>query len=126
MFEVRSGRVDLSEQFLDRSTVLDQFEWALERCHHFLIRVDAEGMAERGVEVRDLHGVVLRFVAVFVGRADNRATLDAAASHEAGEDVRPVIAAGVFVDLRRAAEFAEHDDQRLLQHAGLGEISDQR
>ena len=37
-----------------------------------------------------------------------------------------MIAAVEVVDVRRAAEFRQHDDQRAFQHAALGQVVDQR
>ena len=39
--------------------------------------------------------------------------------------MRPVIAAGVVVDFRRAAEFAPHDDRHIFIQAPLVQIGDQ-
>jgi hypothetical protein len=42
------------------------------------------------------------------------------------KQARPVVAAGGVVDARGAAEFAEDDDQGLLQHAVGLEVGEQR
>ena len=55
--------------------------------------------------------------AVGVGRADDLAALDAAAGQGDVEDLGEVVAAGVGVDLGRAAELAHPDDQRAVEHA---------
>ena len=60
-----------------------------------------------------------------VGRAVGVAALEAAAGEHAGHRAGPVVAAGVLVDLRRAAELAGADDDRAVQHAAVVEVLDQ-
>ena len=40
-------------------------------------------------------------------------------------DLRPVVAAGVLVDLRRAAELAPHDDRHVLVQPAVVQVFDQ-
>ena len=61
-----------------------------------------------------------------VGLADRLAAADAAAGQHGTEHVVPVVAAVVAVDLGRAAEFAEHGHERLVEQAALGQIGEQR
>ena len=65
-------------------------------------------------------------VAALVARADHLAGLDAAAGQRQRPAVRPVIAAQVGIDDRRAAEFAHRDHQRGLQQAALVQVFHQR
>ena len=61
-----------------------------------------------------------------VGGAVDPAALDAAAGEHDRLAEAPVVTAGVFVDLRRAAKLAPNRHQRLLQQAALVEIVQQR
>ena len=58
-------------------------------------------------------------------RADDLASLDAAAGQCDVEHLGEVVAAGIGVDLGRSAEFAHPDDQRLIEHAALLQVGDQ-
>ena len=58
----------------------------------------------------EVYGSVSTCGAVFVGLADRDAALDARAADHHAPRPGPVIAAGVAVDARRAAEFAHPDD----------------
>ncbi len=60
-----------------------------------------------------------------VGVAEDAAGFDAAAGEQDRIVVLPVIAAGVFIDPRRAAEFAHHQQQRPLGHAALVHVVEQ-
>src|SRR5881227_1765687 len=80
-------------------------------------RVDAEGRVDRGEQVPLRHRVVLHVLAVDVGCAVDLSALDAAAGQHDGPAVDVVVAAGPVVDLRRPADLAHPDDQRVLQQA---------
>ena len=91
--------------------------------------LDAELVQHRGVQV--VHGadVLDGGVAEFVGRAVDDAALDAGAGEPHGHGLVVMIAAdGTLVALRhrRAAELAGPDDQRVVEHAALLEVGDQR
>ena len=60
-----------------------------------------------------------------VGRADDLAGPHAAAGEQGAGDVRPVVAAGVLVDLGRAAELAPDDDRHVLVEPARVEVVDQ-
>ena len=62
----------------------------------------------------------------FVGGTDDLAAADAAAGEDDGVALRPVVAAGVFVDVRGAAEIAHPDDERGIEQARVGQIVEQR
>ena len=88
-------------------------------------RVDAEVAIERGDHVLEVDRAIGGAFAQPVGRADDLAGLHAAAGQECAADLRPVVAAGTIVDLRRAAEFAPGDDRHIVEHAADVEIFDQ-
>ena len=83
---------------------------------------DAELAIDRGEDIVVMDRSVLRDFGSGVARAENRAGLEVAAGEEHREDSAPVIAASVLVDLRRAAEFGDHGDQRRVQLATLGKV----
>ena len=64
---------------------------------------------------RDVH-------AVGVGRAVGLAALDGAAADHDRPAARPVIAAGVLVDARRAAELAHPHEDGVLPHAAIDQV----
>ena len=67
-----------------------------------------------------------RIGGVLVGLAVDLAAANAAAGEQDGVALRPVFAAAVAArDLRRAAELGGHNDQRLVQPAGLLQIGHQ-
>ena len=70
-------------------------------------------------------GVLDGVVAELVGRAVGDARLDAAAGQPDRKAVDVVVAA-VALGHRRAAEFAAPDHQRVVEHAALLEVLDQR
>ena len=63
---------------------------------------------------------------MLVGGADDLSAADAAAGEEDRSGRTPVIAAAVFVDLRRAAELREEDYQRFAQPAARLQVGEQR
>src|SRR5581483_4227189 len=63
--------------------------------------------------------------ACLAGPANDAATADAAAGKHHAERTREVIAAGVAVDARCAAEFPHPDDQRAVETAALTQIAHQ-
>ena len=88
-------------------------------------RVDPHAVEHGGRDVVGRAGIVLG-----IGRRGIRGPVDepalqAAAGHEQGVTLRPVVAAGVLVDLRSAAELARPDDQRLVEQAARLEVLDQ-
>ena len=87
--------------------------------------VDAEQVQHRGVQVVDVDDVLDGVVAELVGRAVGDAALDAAAGQPDREALDVVVAA-VALGHRRAAELAAPDDQRVVEHAALLQVLDQR
>ena len=93
--------------------------------------VDAEAMQDGGLEVVDVHGVLLGIEAEVVGSTVGHAGLDAAAGHPEGEDLAVVVssvflAIGAALGVRGAAELSAPDDERFVEHAALLEILDER
>src|SRR5690349_17450493 len=64
-------------------------------------------------------------VAAHVCGADDLISRRAGAGKEHRHRVRPVVAAGVTVDLRRTAKFAQCDDERAREQAALIQVVDQ-
>jgi hypothetical protein len=91
-----------------------------------LRRIEAEAPVDRGSEISARHRVFRRVRAKGVARAVNCASLHAAAGEEHGVAIGPVVAAGVAVDHRRAAEFPRRDDQCRLEQAAFFQVADQR
>src|SRR5262245_14466211 len=84
-------------------------------------------MIERAAEALDLVELVCHLLAELVGRADNAASLEAAAGgqHELG--IVPVVAASVLVGaaLGLAPHLAEGEDDRCVEQAALIEVLQQ-
>ena len=87
---------------------------------------DAERVVDRGQQVLGRDGPFLHVAAARLAGADDPAPLDAAAAEQDGEAVGPVVAAGVAVDQRRAAELAGAVDDDVVEHAALVEVFDER
>src|SRR5207244_11928548 len=60
-----------------------------------------------------------------VGSAEGLAGVHAAARHEAAAYRSPVVAAGLVVDARRAAELAPRHYRHVVEHAALIQVLDQ-
>ena len=63
---------------------------------------------------------------MLVGRADDLAAFDVSAGHEVGPDAGMMVSAAARVDAGSAAEFAEHADDRVVEHSAIAEVFDQR
>ena len=61
-----------------------------------------------------------------VGGADHLAHRQAAAGEGDRAEVAPVVAAGLLVDLRRAAELARDDEQDLVRQSAVLDVADER
>ena len=83
-------------------------------------------MVERGEDVLEGDRAVLGVTGRLVGRADHLAGAHAAAGQEGEIHRRPVVAAGVLVDLGRAAELAPDDHRDVLVQAAEMQVFDQR
>jgi len=88
--------------------------------------IEAEEVEDGGVEVVDGDGVFFGFGAEVVRGAVGVGFFDAGSSEEAGEGVRVVIAArAISLEEGHAAEFGGPDDQGVIEHTALFEISDE-
>ena len=79
------SRLRLTKQRGERLAFVSDGERAFAGAVEHLIKWDAEGVSDGGVELGDGDGVCLRFVTDFVGRAIDLTAPDAAACHEAGK-----------------------------------------
>ena len=79
-------------------------------------------MQQRGVEIVNFDDILDGVVAKFVGRAIGNATFDAAAAEPGGKALHVVVAAGRLGHWR-AAKFTGPDDEGVVQHATVLEIS---
>ena len=87
--------------------------------------VEAEEVQDGGVEVAVVVGVLDRAVADVVGGAMHEAALDAAAGEPRGVALGVVVSAGGVLGPRRAPEFAGPNDQGVIEHPALFEVSDE-
>ncbi len=87
--------------------------------------VEAEEVEDRGVQVVDVHAVLLGAEADGVGGAEEGAALDAAAGEPGGEAVGVVVAAGAALGHGHAAELAAPDDERALEQAAALQVGEQ-
>ena len=93
--------------------------------------VHAKEVQDRGVKVVPVHGAVDGFPADFISGAVGGAAFHAAAGQPKAKAVHVVVAPGTeFVAAglgeRRTAEFAGEQDERVLEHAALLEVLDER
>src|SRR5438105_5046260 len=116
----------LSKQLPDRLAVRKQRRTAVGGVIRNGVRVVAEEAKDSGVEVGGGDRMVGGVGARFVGGADGLAAADAAAGEDDGVALRPVVAAGGFVDDRRAAKIAHPDDERRVEQPALRKIIEQR
>src|SRR5947208_720177 len=83
--------------------------------------VDAEVVIERGHDVLIVNRPADGSGGVAVGFADYLAGAHSATGEQRHADSGPVVAAAVFGDRRRAAEFAPGDDRDVVDQAALVE-----
>src|SRR6185436_20880063 len=86
---------------------------------------DAEGLIDRGANVRRADRLVLDVAGLRVGGAVEGAAGDAAAEEDVAVAVGPVVPPRVAVDLGGAAHFALHHNQCLVEQAAVGQIFQQ-
>src|SRR5262245_49851843 len=82
-------------------------------------------MVERGVDFLERDGTRFGLAAEAIGGTNDVARFHATAGHESARDARPVVAAGVLVDLRRAAKLAPGDDRTIVGQAALVQVLNQ-
>src|SRR5262245_30309706 len=80
-----------------------------------LRHVDAQVLVERGEDLLEVDGTLGGFFAEAVGGADDLADAHSAAGEERAAYVRPVVAAGLFVDARSAAELAPNNHGHVVE-----------
>ena len=93
--------------------------------------VDAEQLQNRGMQVMHVHRVFGDVVTKIVGLADRHAGLDATPGHPRGEAARMMVAAVVVfgepaLAIDRTPELAAPNHERVVEHAALLEVRDQR
>ena len=84
-------------------------------------RFVTEGMKDGSRDVVGPQRIVFRIRPAWVGAAVDLAATDPAACHQYGLTWRPVVAAGVFVDLGRAAELGDEADERRFEKRARNE-----
>lgn len=113
-------------EFRHGEPAVDEVVWAAgEVGDGDLIGVDPELVVERGEDLAEVDAAVGDFATETVGGSDDVAGFHAAAGEEGAADLRPVVAAAVFVDLGGAAEFAPCDDGDVLVHTAEVEVFDE-
>ena len=85
--------------------------------------IQREGSADRGHEIGNGQQVLFDFHAVVTGCTVNLSAFDTGSSEHSAPASRPMIAAGVLVDLRCPPELAHPDDQSILQQSSLLQVS---
>src|SRR5262249_18582686 len=76
-------------------------------------------------DLAEVDGALLGVFAQAVGGADGLAGAHAAAGEQGAADLRPVVAAGLLVDARRAAELAPGDDRHVVEPAADLQVVEQ-
>ena len=87
--------------------------------------VEAREVQHRRVPVVDVHHAVDGGVADFIRAAVAQAALHAAAGHPHREALGVVVAAVAVLRVRRAAELAAPEDERVVEHPALLEVGKQ-
>ena len=90
------------------------------------IRVDAQRVIQRGVHLGEGYRPVAGLAAEAVGRTYDLSVIESTAGEQAARDARPMVAAGVFVDGRCAAELTPANDDDILVQSALVQIVDER
>ena len=70
--------------------------------------------------------VIVRFASERIRASNDATALDAATRKRRTENIGPVIAAALGVDLRGSPEFAPCNDHRSVDHAAVVKILDER
>ncbi len=124
--EARSQSPFSTEQLVDKLALVQNRRLPTVGLDQHFLRIDAQHAVDRRGHVGRADWLGRHLGSLFVGRADQLAPLHAGAGEQQRRGLLPVVAAGVFVDLRRAAEFAETDDERILQQSAGRHVFDQR
>lgn len=117
----------LGKQLIYGNAFVGDLEGALGGRHDDEIVRQTEGLGDGGIEVLHGDGFVFDLAGGGISLAVLVAALDTATREQASERTRVVIAT-IFVlgfDLRRAAKFCRHDDQRVFQNPAFVEVGDE-
>src|SRR6184192_4194050 len=88
--------------------------------------INSQLLVERGEDLPEMNRPAFRLLAPARRRTQHLAAPQTAPGYQSTANVGPVVAAGVSVDLRRAAEFPPSDHGNVLQQAALVQILKQR
>ena len=91
-----------------------------------MLRVDAEGVKNGGVQIGRAAGLFGGLEADGIGFAINLPATNAAAGKDGRVRTREMITTGAFVDLRRAAKIGEHYNERFIKATAFAQILHQR
>ena len=114
-----------ADELFDRLAAVDDLDRPAARGRVLGREVDPHGLGHGGDQVHHADGTVDDVDAVFVGRADDLAVFHAAAADDDRPASRPVIAARVLIDPRRAAELTHPDDRGGIEQPAVGQVGDQ-
>src|SRR5581483_12486349 len=84
--------------------------------------IDPQDTANRGHESDDADGAFDNGAGVLIGAADDLSAADAAADQHRAPGASVMVAAAAAGDLRRPAELAHPDDERVLQQAAVAQV----
>src|SRR6185436_14191206 len=115
-----------ADQLPERLTIVRDGPRAAEGIEELARWSDAEQVEDGRREIRRAHGTRLRIGADAIALADDLPSADARPGERDGKDRAPVVASARAVDLRRAAEFTHHHDERLVEQSARREILDER
>ena len=87
------------------------------------LMVESHEMKNRGMPVMDVDTTIHCLGPVFIGRTVLDSSLDAAAGHPHRESLCVVIPSIVVLGIGRAAEFSAAENESVLEHSTLLEIS---
>src|SRR5947207_1654972 len=96
---------------------IDQRERTALRAGERAFHVEAEAMENCRDDFGRLDGALDRHRADWIAAADDPAPFHAAPGEADRPALRPVVAASSGIDPRRAAEFGQVADQRVVEHA---------
>src|SRR5262249_50188389 len=113
------------QQLLDDLAAVDDLDGPVAGGHELLVGDDSQEVVDRGGQVFGTDRGALGLGGRGVGGAVDGAALDAAAGQDDAEDLGPVVATGVLVDLGRAAELAGDHDHGPLEQAGAVQVGDE-
>tara|TARA_Y100000588_G_C14217956_1_gene909715 strand:+ start:1695 stop:2081 length:387 start_codon:yes stop_codon:yes gene_type:complete len=99
---------------------------ALEAIVHGFSEVKPHAVVNSGVQVGGIHGMLGGIGGVSIRSADDLPGTDASAGEEGAAALAPMVASGITINLRRATEFAEAGDKRLIQTTTLVKVLNER